>query len=489
MQKSNNGSMKKIATSTAFASLVLATPSISHAALGDQTLKKGMSDPDVKQLQNVLKEKGYFHYKKSTGYFGPITKEAVRDFQRDKGLKINGVANEETFSALDGDKGKKAKVTSRRLLRTGSRGQAVNDLQSVLKERGFYKGNIDGIFGPLSDDAVEDFQRAHDLSVDGIVGPNTREKLNTSSDDAQNEQGGNASNDKNSSDKKILRTGSRGQAVTDLQQKLDAEGYYTYNVDGIYGSITASAVRKFQRAHHLTVDGIAGPKTFSALHGTNGDAGNQSHDSSNDQGSSMLSLRDSGSAVKGLQKKLQKAGVFHQSPTGYFGVDTDEAVERFQRKHGLSVDGIVGPKTKDKLDHVLSSGNDTSDGGASSSDPMNLIADASHLLGTPYEWGGTTPSGFDCSGFVQYVFEKNDINLPRTVASMWGSSKGEEVSRGNLRPGDIVFYQTYADGPSHNGIYKGNGEFIQSGTSTGVKVSKLSVWDDLYPYIGAKRFN
>lgn len=507
MQQAKKGSAKKLVTSTAFAGMVLAAPTISHAEFGDQTLKKGMTDPDVKQLQNVLKDKGYFHYKESTGYFGSITQKAVRDFQDKNGLKINGVANKKTLHSLDAKK--KVKVTSSHLLRTGSRGQAVTDLQAKLKKLGFYKGNLDGIFGSLSDSAVKDFQRDKNLKVDGVAGPKTLGALNGKSSGKStakdNSQSKNASRDNhkktNAGNKtaipdKILRAGSRGQAVTDLQKKLDAGGYYTYKVDGIYGSITSAAVRKFQREQNLKADGIAGPKTFSALYGSKKETahkpskkGSSSSNSSNS--SRMLSIRDRGSAVTALQKKLKKAGVFHQAATGYFGVDTDQAVQRLQRKYGLVVDGIVGPKTKSKLAQGDKSGGSSSDQ-KSSSHKMNLVADASQLVGVPYQWGGTTPSGFDCSGFVQYVFKKSGISLNRTVATQWNSGKGKKISQSALRPGDVVFYQgTYAGangGPSHNGIYIGNGKFIQSG-SKGVARTDMSYSAWTSHYLGAKRYN
>lgn len=502
MQQSKSRATKKLVTSTAFAGMVLAAPTLSHAELGDQTLKKGMTDPDVKQLQNVLKDKGYFHYKESTGYFGSITKKAVSDFQRKNGLKTNGVASKKTIRSLNGKK--KVKVTSNRLLRTGSRGQAVTNLQSELKELGFYKGNLDGIFGSLSDTAVKGFQHAHSLKADGIAGPKTLGALNGKSSGKSTAKNNDkhkkeSSGKKTTVSKKILRVGSRGQAVTNLQKKLDAGGYYTYNIDGIYGSITATAVRKFQRAHKLKADGITGSKTFSALNGSKGEKASKppkkssaSKGSSSSNGSSgMLSIRDRSSAVTNLQKKLKKAGVFHQAPTGYFGVATDKAVQTLQRKYGLTVDGIVGPKTKNKLAQATNSGGHSS-GGGSTSNKLNLVADASHLLGVPYQWGGTTPSGFDCSGFVQYVFKKNGISLNRTVATQWNSGNGKKISQAELRPGDVVFYQgTYAGahgGPSHNGIYIGNGEFIQSG-SKGVATTKMSYSDWTKHYLGAKRFN
>jgi cell wall-associated NlpC family hydrolase len=114
-----------------------------------------------------------------------------------------------------------------------------------------------------------------------------------------------------------------------------------------------------------------------------------------------------------------------------------------------------------------------------------LTRSALKFLGVPYVFGGTTRSGFDCSGYVQHVFAMLGITLPRTADAQY--DVGHRVV-GGMRPGDLVFFQTYAPGPSHVGIYLGKGKFVHASASRGVMVSKLS---DAYwanRFIGAKRF-
>ena len=102
-----------------------------------------------------------------------------------------------------------------------------------------------------------------------------------------------------------------------------------------------------------------------------------------------------------------------------------------------------------------------------------IIATAKQYIGVPYVWGGESPSGFDCSGFVQYVFKQHGIRLNRTVVTQY--QHGYAVSKSNLQPGDLVFFQnTYQSGLSHIGIYIGNNQFIHASSSQGVTISSLS---------------
>ena len=114
-----------------------------------------------------------------------------------------------------------------------------------------------------------------------------------------------------------------------------------------------------------------------------------------------------------------------------------------------------------------------------------IIATAKQYIGVPYVWGGSTPSGFDCSGFVQYVFARHGITLPRTSRDQY--SVGTWVSKSNLQPGDLVFYNTSGSGVSHLGIYIGNGQFIHASSSKGVMISEMSNSYWSARYYGARR--
>lgn len=118
----------------------------------------------------------------------------------------------------------------------------------------------------------------------------------------------------------------------------------------------------------------------------------------------------------------------------------------------------------------------------SASKVNSLVAESKKYIGSPYIWGGTTPSGFDCSGYLVFVFAKVGVSLPRTVSMIWGETN--TVTSPGV--GDIVFFETYTSGPSHAGIYLGNNKFIHAGSSTGVTISDLtsSYWKNRY--LGAK---
>ena len=118
----------------------------------------------------------------------------------------------------------------------------------------------------------------------------------------------------------------------------------------------------------------------------------------------------------------------------------------------------------------------------------SFVNTAKKYLGTPYVLGGETPSGFDCSGLMQYVMKQNGISIPRTSQEQFKT--GTAVSQNNLQAGDLVFFKG-SDGtstsPGHVGMYVGNGQYIQAPkTGDVVKISNLSGRND---YVGARRMS
>lgn len=120
-----------------------------------------------------------------------------------------------------------------------------------------------------------------------------------------------------------------------------------------------------------------------------------------------------------------------------------------------------------------------------------VVALAKEFLGLPYFWGGTTPYGFDCSGFVQTILKMNGIHVPRDAHQQY--EMGGSVAREALQRGDLVFFSTYKAGASHVGFYMAQGQYIHAGSSRGVAINSLNPGDEDYSedldkkYLGAKR--
>jgi len=115
-----------------------------------------------------------------------------------------------------------------------------------------------------------------------------------------------------------------------------------------------------------------------------------------------------------------------------------------------------------------------------------IVKTAFRYMGVPYVFGGSTPRGFDCSGFVQYVYRRNGVKIPRMAHHQFYA--GTPISKKQLRPGDLVFFETYTRGISHVGIYIGNSNFIHASSVGYVRVSSLNEAYYRKRYRGAARY-
>ena len=213
-------------------------------------------------------------------------------------------------------------------LRYGSSGSGVSSMQTALKAQGYYAGDVDGKFGQGTLDAVLAFQAAKGLKADGIAGDATLTKLYGKPADPETPGIGKLPKSANT-----LYYTCTGTRVESLQKALKKLGYYSGDVDGVFGESTLKAVRKFQSAHGMHVDGLVGSKTIAKL--------NQLQ-STKIKEKTTLSEGSRGDSVKNIQNKLEKLGFYKGGDEyGYMGASTIAAVIAFQKARGYSETGYV----------------------------------------------------------------------------------------------------------------------------------------------------
>ncbi|KYZ77351.1 glycoside hydrolase [Anaerosporomusa subterranea] len=198
----------------------------------------------------------------------------------------------------------------------------------------------------------------------------------------------------------------------------------------------------------------------------------------------LLKQGMSGEDVLQMQIQLKDFGYLDGDADGIFDSRTKLAVMDFQSDSGLDADGILGEKTMLALREykTVSANRGLIDGRR----VAEVITMAKKFLGVPYAWAGASPGGFDCSGFVYYLYSKVGVHLPRMADGQF--AVGSPVKRSELQPGDIVFFSTYEPGPSHCGIYLGNNQFIHASSAAGeVTVTPLSKAYYVERYLGARR--
>lgn len=214
----------------------------------------------------------------------------------------------------------------------------IKSVQTMLKELGYYTGEITGNVGSKTETAIKKFQKEYDLTADGVAGPNTIARLKS----VYADKGGSMSS--SSSSGSGLKLGSSGTKVRDLQQDLTTLGYYWADITGNFGSKTEAAVKNFQQKNNLTADGVAGSKTLSAIASAVARQGGTSASSGYPSGTT-LKLNSQGASVTQLQTDLKQLGYYYGSITGNFGDKTEDAVKEFQKDKGLPADGVAGSKT------------------------------------------------------------------------------------------------------------------------------------------------
>lgn len=248
-----------------------------------------------------------------------------------------------------------AACASAQSYRYGDHADEISVIQEALEELDLYYADITGHYGTKTERAVKLFQKKYGLGQTGVADEETLSKLYVIAeiDDAPvvSESIGPVY-----SSGMTLRRDSSGSAVRKLQEDLHELDFYDGSITGKYGGLTQEAVRLFQKEHDLDADGIAGPKTLAKLAALMGESVSNGLSSlgtmlapSVQIGITTLRHGMQGDAVKRLQEDLDELDYYSGTVTGKFGNLTKEAVRLFQKDHGLTSDGIAGPKTLAKI--------------------------------------------------------------------------------------------------------------------------------------------
>lgn len=225
---------------------------------------------EVEHLQSFLNWFGNYGLDVD-GSFGSLTENALKDFQKYSNIDVDGIYGNDSYNAADKAKKKSATPTPTPqpvtdyytgslpsiTLYKGDSGTQVKYLQQFLNWYGNYKLDVDGVFGLLTYNAVKDFQKNMRIEVDGIFGFNSRSVAKTAKKKTKRIYSGTIPT-------AILSVGKTGDQVRMLQQFLNWFGNYGLMTDGIFGNLTASALRKFQSAEGIDVDGIYGEQSKKA---------------------------------------------------------------------------------------------------------------------------------------------------------------------------------------------------------------------------------
>lgn len=323
------------------------------------TLQYGMSGEAVKELQRQLRS-AYYYAGKIDGVFGADVLRAVKWFQASAGLTVDGKAGAKTKDALYN---RTAKIFNGgipvRSLSSGARGYDVYVLQKKLVSLNYLSITPSGYYGADTVAAVKAFQTANGLTADGVAANIVRRYLWPSTVNNQEEQ---ENQNQGTADDpytdRSLRNGSYGKDVANAQMRLKAAGYLLGNADGIFGPITKKAVLALQKDYNLKQDGVIGPATWAVIKTLNvGNAEPDVVDPSKPAvgaNTNKLQQGSSGAAVKKLQQQLIQLGYLGaDEDDGKFGPRTRNALMKFQRVEGLTVDGIAGTKTFVRLNEVL----------------------------------------------------------------------------------------------------------------------------------------
>ncbi len=333
-----------------------------------ERLAVGSEGIKVRALQQALQELGFFQGTADSKY-GTQTLASVKAFQKQNGLRETGVVTPEIQKLLYEERCRNAR--NQRVyvatlppvegwpMQQGDRGDAVVTLQEQLQQLGHYTGTVSSEYTRATTNAVRAFQKAHSIKETGKVDSFTLLALRTALATPMPQPDGfwtPAPTALTAENVIIIRSGTRGLAVTQLQERLQQLGYYEKLItpDGVYNADDIAALRAFQRNNGLTITGIADLGTQVSLYAATAVAAQGAATAApvttpaptiaNDY-PITLRIGMSGEAVRAMQTRLITLRFLSGSADGAFGTQTAAAVSAFQRANNLKADGLAGKMT------------------------------------------------------------------------------------------------------------------------------------------------
>ena len=270
-----------------------------------------------------------------------------------------------------------------------------------------------------------------------------------------------------------LKNGMRGNDVYSLQKDLIKLGYMTVKPTGYYGSITKAAVLEMQGEYSLIRDGVAGKQTLGILDSL---MGRKIVLSKSPDPEVILS-----ELAKTEEIDAESSNAEAKVPDTAKTADAETATTVVEAKNTDAEEaGSEAEQKEEKVTVKASRG--------ASRAAESIIDYARRFMGVKYVWGGTTPKGFDCSGFIKYVYGHFDVSLARNSRTQ--ASNGTYIKRIDLLPGDLVFFDTDGgkDRINHVGIYIGDGKMIHaSSNNKSVVISNITSGFYSQSYMTARR--
>ena len=378
--------------------------------------KLGFQGDDITKIQYRLYNLGYLtESRQINGTFDQDTETAVKKLQEVNKLTIDGTVGQATNDLLYSDEVKA------NIIALGEQSDIVKKYQNRLIALGYLSGEADGNFGLSTQNAIRAFQSRNDQVVDGYLGPDTRNLM-----DSENAKPFG------------MRLGEQSDDVKNMQNLLVKYGYLSRDkASGYFGELTKEAVVAFQSVNGLGTDGTVGAKTLQLLQ--SGSAKSKPKPKTNTP--SRSNSRAGGNA----------SGGGNSAPAGRGDAGSGGSIS--SGSGGATVSGSAGA----------------------------LISIASSKIGSPYVWGAKGPNSFDCSGFVYWCLNQAGVGTSYMTSSGWRNpGRFKKVSMGELQPGDIVVVRghvgIYAGGGSVIDASSSNGRVVHRSLSGWWANNFITAW-------------